>query len=68
MNNLIQKLPHLKKRKLIKISQEKEDGIKIKLQTDNQNWNDWIIQIHWNKLEWENTINCNETNSILCVF
>ena len=24
------------------------------MQMENQNWNDWNFQIHWNKLEWAN--------------
>ena len=57
MNKLSQKLPPLNKNKLSKKSQEKEDKIKIHLQTANQNWNDWKFQIHWNKLEWVNPRN-----------
>ena len=39
MNKLNDSLPPLKKIKLRKKAQEKED--EKKLQTDNQNWNDW---------------------------
>ena len=60
MNKFNEKLPPLKKRKLTKKPQEKEDEIKIKLQTANQNWNYWKFQIHWNKLEWVNPRNHNE--------
>ena len=30
--------------------------LKNKLYTPNRNWNDWILQLNWNKLEWVNTI------------
>ena len=49
-----EKLPPRKKLKLIKKAKEKEDEIKINLQMENQSWNDWNFQIHWNELEWEN--------------
>ena len=47
-------LPLLRRHKLSKKAQEKNDKIKRKLYTDNRNWNDWIFQLHWNKLEWVN--------------
>ena len=50
MNRLSDNIPPLKKKKIIKKAQEKVGEIKIKLQTANQNWNDWKLQIHWNKL------------------
>ena len=54
MNKLNEKLPPLKKQKLSKKAQEKEDEIKINMKMENQSWNDWKFQIHWNKLEWLN--------------
>ena len=47
---LSEKLPPLKKQKLIKKAQEKEDEIKINLKMANQNCNDCKFQIHCNKL------------------
>ena len=52
MNKLGQKLPPLNKSRLGKKSQEKEGEIKRKLHEANQAWNDWKLQVHWNKLEW----------------
>ena len=57
MKKMNEKLPPLKKRKLSKKAEEKEDEIKRNLQTANQNWNEWKFQIHWNKLEWVNPRN-----------
>ena len=54
MNKLGQKLPQLKKGKLNKRAQKEEEELKIRLTEDNQYWNDWKFQIHWNKLEWVN--------------
>ena len=44
-------LPPLRENKLSKKSQEKDDEIKNKQYTDDSNWNDWKLQLHWNKLE-----------------
>ena len=63
MNKLGQKLPPLKKRRLGKKSQKEEDEIKRKLTEANQFCNDWIFQIHWNKLEWVNPRSRNERKS-----
>ena len=60
MNKFNENLLPLKKSKLRKKAQEKEDEIKRNLQTENQNWNDWRFQIHQNKLEWVDSININE--------
>ena len=49
MNELNEKLSHLKKQKPSKNAQGEGDEIKINLQVANQNWNDWKFQIHWNK-------------------
>ena len=46
MKKLNEKLPPLKKRKTRKKSQEREDKIKINLQTADQNLNYWKFQIH----------------------
>ena len=51
MNKLNKNLRPLRKLKLSKKVQEKEDEIKRNLQKANQNWNSWKFQIHWNKLE-----------------
>ena len=48
------KLPTLKKQKLTKKSQDKEDEIKRNLYRENQSWNKYKFQIHWNKLQWVN--------------
>ena len=47
-------LPPLRRPKLSKKSQEKDDETKKKLYTYNRNWNCWRFQLHWNKLEWVN--------------
>ena len=47
-------LPPLRRPKLSKKSQEKDDEIKKKLYTYNRNWNDWRFQLYRNKLEWVN--------------
>ena len=68
MNKSSQNIKPLRKRRLFKKLQQKEDEIKIKLQEANQAWNYWKFQIHWNKLEWMNPRNRDERkNSILCV-
>ena len=43
-------LPPLRRPKLSKKSQEKEDDIKH-IYEDNRYWNDWKFQLHWNKIE-----------------
>ena len=53
---MTKRLPPLRKQKLIKKSQEKDDKIKWKLHTANMNWNGWKSQLHWNNIEWANTI------------
>ena len=60
-------LPPLKKLKLSKKAQEKEDKIKRNIQMENQNWNGWKFQIHWNKLEWVNPRSCSEGRNHFCV-
>ena len=45
-------LPPLKRKKLSKKSQERDDFIKNKLFQSNRWWNDWKFQLHWNILEW----------------
>ena len=52
INNLRYKPPPIKRPILIK--EEQKYDIKARLQKSNDNWNDWKIQIHWNKLEWVN--------------
>ena len=45
-------LPLLNRTKLSKKSQERKDVIQKKLHEDNMWWNDWKLQLHWNKIEW----------------
>ena len=45
-------LPPLKRTKLIKKAQERDDLIKNELFQSNMWWNDWKFQLHWNMLEW----------------
>ena len=47
-------LPPLRKMKLSKKAQEKDEKIKWKLHTSNRNWNDWNFQLHCINLEWVN--------------
>ena len=68
MNKLGQKIQPLKKIRLRKKAQEKEDEIKRKLHKSNQDWNVWKFQIHWNKLEWVNTRSGNEHKKSLFVY
>ena len=49
-----EKLLMLKKQKLSKKAQNKNDKIKGNLQTANCNWNDQKFQIYCNMLEWVN--------------
>ena len=35
---------------------------------EDQRWNDWKFQIHWNKLEWVNPRNRSEVNHPFCVY
>ena len=46
------RLTPLKRTKLIKKAQERQDYIQNKLHESNRWWNDWKFQLHWNKLEW----------------
>ena len=70
MKKLGQKLPPLKKSKLSKKSQKKEeDEIKRRLTEDNQYWSYWKFQIHWNKLEWVNSRSRDERKiNFVCLF
>ena len=47
-------IPQIRKQTLSKKAQEENNKIKRKLHTPNRNWNYWIFQLHWNKLEWVN--------------
>ena len=67
MNKSNEKLSPLTKRKLSKKSQENEGEIKRNLHMANQNWNDWKIQIHWNKFEWVNPRSRIERKNPFCV-
>ena len=42
----------MKRTKLIKKAQERQNYIQKKLYEYNRWWNDWKIQLHWNNLEW----------------
>ena len=42
----------MKRTKLGKEAQEREDLIKNELFRSNMWWNDWKFQLHWNMLEW----------------
>ena len=35
---------------------------------ENQSWNYWKFQIHWNKLEWVNSRSRIEVNNPFCVY
>ena len=54
MEKITKGLPPLRRPKLSKKSQEKEDE-KKKLYEANRYFNDWKFQLHRNKLEWVNT-------------
>ena len=45
-------LPTLKRKKLSKKAQERQDYIQKKLYESNRWWNDWKFQLHWKKIEW----------------
>ena len=45
-------LPPLRRTRLSKKSQERQDEIQKKLYEANKLWNDCKFQLHWNKLEW----------------
>ena len=45
-------LPPLNRTKLSKKAQERQDYIKKKLYEANKQWNDWIFQLNWHKVEW----------------
>ena len=34
---------------------------------ENQSWNDWKFQIHWNNIEWVDPRNHSEGNNPSCV-
>ena len=44
------KPPPLNKPILIKSERKKEDDIKAKLIESNDNWNEFKLQVHWDKL------------------
>ena len=66
MKKISEKIPPLKKQKLSKKSQDKENKIKGIIQMENQSWHDWIFQIHWINIEWVITINCSEGKDYFC--
>ena len=45
-------LQPLRRLKLSKKAQEKDDEIKKKVYKYYTHYNDWRFQLHWNKLEW----------------
>ena len=49
-------LPPLKRTKLGKKAQKRQDRIKKEFFVSNMWWNDWKFQLHWNKLEWVDPI------------
>ena len=67
MEKLGQKIPPLHESKLSKKVPKEEDKTNRKLTEANQEWNDWKFQIHWNKLEWVNSRDCDESKNLLCV-
>ena len=48
-------LSPLKRTKLSKKAQKRQDVIQKKLYEANRRWNDWKFQLNWNKLEWVDT-------------
>ena len=45
-------LPPMRRNKLSRKSQERQDELKKKLYEANKWWNDCRFQLHWHKLEW----------------
>ena len=45
-------LPPMKIKTTRKEGNKKEDNIKQNIKKSYQHWNDYKLQIHWNKLEW----------------
>ena len=45
-------LPTLRRTKLSKKSQERQDELQNKLYEANKWWNGWKFQLYWHKLEW----------------
>ena len=45
-------IPTLKRTKLGKKAQKRQDLIKKELFVSNMWWNDWKFQLHWNMIEW----------------
>ena len=64
---LNENLPPLKKQKPSKKPQENEDKSKRNLQMANQSCNEWVFQIHWNKLELVNPRNNSEVKNFFCI-
>ena len=54
MEKITKGLPPIRKT-LSKKAQEKNDKIKRRLHADNTKRDDWKLQLHWNKLEWDNS-------------
>ena len=52
MKKIQKGLPPLKRTKLSKKEQKRQELIKNKLFQSNMWWNDWKFQLHWNMLEW----------------
>ena len=52
MEKSVRGLPPLKRTKLSKKSQERQDVIQKKIYEAYRWRNDWKSQLHWNKLEW----------------
>ena len=51
---MAKELPQTRQQILSNKAQEKNDEIKRKLHTDNRNYNDQRLQIHWKNIEWVN--------------
>ena len=47
-------VPPLKRTKVGKKAQKRQDLIKKELFVSNMWWNDWKFQLHWNMLTWVN--------------
>ena len=67
MEKLGQKLPPLKKSKLSKKIRKEENKIIRRLTEENQELNDWKLQIHWNKLYWVNPRSRDGRKNTFCV-
>ena len=58
INKKISKPSHIK-RTIFIMKPQKKYNIKENLGKANEYWNDWKLQIRWNKLEWVDPKKCN---------